>query len=215
MHEIGKQIAGQAAAALVQDGMVVGLGTGTTVRHLLDALGARVRDEGLRIVGVPTSAATAELATRHRIPLTEPGAMPIDLALDGADEIEHGTLRLIKGLGGALLREKVVAEASARFVVLADASKMVPRLGHAVSLPVEVDQFAHVAAMRRIAALGGDPVLRRTEGVRDRRGPCHSGLCRIRADPRSVHAGTSAAGDRRRGRHRAVSFTGRTGNRRR
>jgi ribose 5-phosphate isomerase A len=89
--------------------------------------------------------------------------MPIDLALDGADEIEHGTLRLIKGLGGALLREKVVAEASARFVVLADASKMVPRLGHAVSLPVEVDQFAHVAAMRRIAALGGDPVLRRTE----------------------------------------------------
>jgi ribose 5-phosphate isomerase A len=162
MHEIGKQIAGQVASALVHDGMVVGLGTGTTVRHLLDALGARVRDEGLRIVGVPTSKATAELATRHRIPLAEPGAT-IDLALDGADEIEHGTLRLIKGLGGALLREKVVAESSARFVVLADASKIVPLLGHAVPLPVEVDRFAQAAALGRVSALGGDPVLRRTE----------------------------------------------------
>src|ERR1700680_1798188 len=116
MSEDGKQAAGLRAAALVQDGMVVGLGTGSTVFHLLTALGQRVREEGLRILGVPASGATARLATEFGIPLVARGVPPMDLALDGADEVETGTLRLIKGRGGALLREKIIAEASRRFV---------------------------------------------------------------------------------------------------
>jgi len=155
-NEAGKHAAGEAAAALVEDGMVVGLGTGTTMHHAVAALGLRK----LRIVGVPTSRDTEALARQLGIALSEPGEVPIDLALDGADEVETGTLRLIKGHGGALLREKIVAEASRRFVVVADASKIVTRLGSLAPLPVEVEQFGHVATARRIAELGSKPVLR-------------------------------------------------------
>ena len=152
----GKHAAGEAAAALVQDGMVVGLGTGTTMHHAVSAIGRR----GLRIVGVPTSRDTEALAKTFGIAIAEPGEVPIDLALDGADEIETGTMRLIKGHGGALLREKIVAEASRRFVVVADASKVVERLGSLAPLPVEVERFGHVATARRVAALGCQPKLR-------------------------------------------------------
>lgn len=157
-----KQAAGEAAAALVEDGMRVGLGTGSTARHVVAALGLRVR-EGLRIVGVPTSRATAEQATALGIPLAEPDE-PIDLAIDGADEVETGTLRLIKGLGGALVREKIVAQLARRFVVVADASKIVARLGERVSLPVEVVRYGLAATTRRVAELGCTPVLRATGG---------------------------------------------------
>jgi ribose 5-phosphate isomerase A len=158
--EAAKHAAGEAAAALVEDGMVVGLGTGTTMHHAVAALGRR----GLRIVGVPTSRQTESLAMQVGITVAEPADVPIDLALDGADEIETGTLRLIKGHGGALLREKIVAEASRRFVVVADASKVVARLGALAPLPVEVERFGHVATARRIAALGGKPKLRSDAG---------------------------------------------------
>ncbi len=157
--EAAKQAAGEAAAALVEDGMLLGLGTGTTVRYLVDALGRRVREEGLRITGVPTSVATATQATALGIPLADP-EHPIDLAIDGADEVERGTLRLIKGLGGALLREKIVAQLARRFVVVADSAKVVTLLGERAPLPVEVTRFGLAATTRRVAEAGGQPVLR-------------------------------------------------------
>ncbi len=160
MSDDGKQAAAAAAAALVRDGMVVGLGTGSTVYHVLTALGRRVREEGLRITGVPTSDATAHLAGEFGIALAE-GVPEMDLALDGADEVEIGTLRLIKGRGGALLREKIIAEAARRFVIVADESKVVAGLGARNFLPVEVDRFACATVARRIAAMGGAPVARR------------------------------------------------------
>ena len=159
-----KRAAAEAAARLVEDGMMVGLGSGSTVRYLIEALGRRVREEGLRVVGVPTSTETDALALTHGITLAEPDGTPVALAIDGADEVERGTLRLIKGLGGALLREKIVAEAASRFVVIADASKVVERLGERSPLPVEVVRFGHAATARRLADLGGRPVLRRVSG---------------------------------------------------
>ncbi len=151
-----KRAAGEAAALLVEDGMRVGLGTGSTMRHVVAALGRRA----LRIVGVPTSVETETQARALGIALDEPNATPIDLAIDGADEVEMGTLRLIKGLGGALLREKIVARSSRRFVIVADASKKVARLGDRVPLPVEVARYGHLSTAAGIAALGGAPKLR-------------------------------------------------------
>ena len=121
MSDAAKRAAAEAAAALVQPGMVVGLGSGSTVVHLVNALGRRVREEGLRITGIPTSTETEALARANTIPLTDLDATDIDLAIDGADEVETGTLRLIKGLGAALLREKIVVQSSRRFVVVAPA----------------------------------------------------------------------------------------------
>ena len=155
-----KRAAAEAAAALVQSGMLVGLGSGSTLKHLIVALARRVREEGLRIVGVPTSVETEALALSHGITLVELDAAPLDLAIDGADEVERGTLRLIKGLGGALLREKIVAENSRRFVVVADASKLVDTLGSRSPLPVEVVRFGQGATERRLTELGARPVLR-------------------------------------------------------
>ena len=157
--EAAKRAAGEAAAALVQDGMLLGLGTGSTVRVLVDALGRRVREEGLRITGVPTSVTTATQATALGIELADPD-QPLDLAIDGADEVEQGSLRLIKGLGGALLREKIVAQLARRFVVVADAGKVVAVLGERAPLPVEVTRFGLAATTRRVAEAGGKPVLR-------------------------------------------------------
>jgi ribose 5-phosphate isomerase A len=162
MNDAGKRAAGEAAAALVEDAMLGGLGTGSTMHHAIVALGRRVA-AGLRCVGVPTSLASAALARSFGIKLADPGEAALDLALDGADEVERGTLRLIKGLGGALLREKIVAEASRRFVIVADPSKLVAHLGERAPLPVEVEPFGQVATARRIAALGGRAVLR-TDG---------------------------------------------------
>ena len=150
MSDAAKRAAGSAAAALVQDGMRLGLGSGTTMRFAIEAIAAR----GLHVTGVPTSEATAKLAREAGIALANLDG-PIDLAIDGADEVELGTLRLIKGHGGALLREKIVAHAAGRFVIVADDSKLVPVLGTA--LPVEVDAFGLKATMARIAALGGAP----------------------------------------------------------
>lgn len=156
-----KRAAGEAAAALVQDGMLLGLGTGSTAWFVVEALGRRQRENGLRVTGVATSAATERHAASLGLPLAELAALPaLDLAIDGADEIEEGTLRLIKGLGGALLREKMVAQAARRFIIVGDQSKVVRRLGERVPLPVEVVPFAHGATARR---LPGRPVLRQAE----------------------------------------------------
>ena len=160
--EAAKRAAAQAAVALVETGMRIGLGTGSTARHAVQALGRRVRDEGLSIQAIATSAETEAQAREVGITLADFAAVTeLDLAIDGADEVERGSLRLIKGLGGALLREKIVAQAARRFVVIADTSKPVDILGSGAPLPVEVVRFGHEAVARRLAALGGAPILRR------------------------------------------------------
>lgn len=155
-----KRAAAAAAVAEVRDGMVLGLGSGSTAAHAVRLLGARVAD-GLRVVGIPTSEATAALARAAGVPLTDFAAhRRIDLAIDGADQIERGSLALVKGLGGALLREKLVASVSRRMIVVADESKLVERLGPATPLPVEVVAFGTPVVLERLAELGCTPVLR-------------------------------------------------------
>ncbi len=161
MTELARRAAAEAAALLAEDGMRLGLGTGRTMELVLRALAGRMRG-GLRFTGVATSEATAARARALGIALVA-AERPCDLAIDGADEIERGSLRLIKGGGGALLREKIVAEAARRFVVVAEAGKLVDRLGE-FALPVEVVPFGCAVTAARIAALGGAPVLRRCEG---------------------------------------------------
>jgi ribose 5-phosphate isomerase A len=146
-----KRAAGERAAALVTDGMRVGLGTGSTAAHFVAALGERVR-EGLSIVGVPTSEATRAQAEREGIPLTTLDETPeLDLTVDGADELDD-ELRLVKGGGGAHLREKIVASASRRMIVIADESKRVATLGR-FPLPIEVVPFGLRATEIAIAKL--------------------------------------------------------------
>lgn len=158
-----KRAAAIAAAKLVQEDMVIGLGTGSTAALLVEALGARVLEERLDIAAVATSEATARQASRFGIRII-PAQPHLDLAIDGADEVELGTLNLIKGLGGALLREKVVAQAAHRFVVIADDRKLVERLGAMVPVPVEVARFGHGNAAVKLADLGFRPVLRQKNG---------------------------------------------------
>jgi ribose 5-phosphate isomerase A len=155
-----KQAAGERAAKLVTDGMVVGLGTGTTARWFIDALGRRVRNDGLRISAVATSVASGEQARELGIPLLD-RVTSIDLTVDGADEIDPA-LNLVKGLGGALLREKVVAAASRRMVVVATEDKLVPRLGRG-PLPVEIVSFLWETTAAQLIAAGLAPV-RRMQG---------------------------------------------------
>ena len=157
-NEEEKEAAGRAAAKLVRDGDVVGLGTGSTAYFAVTALGERVK-AGLKIVGIPTSTQTADLARAVGIPLTTLDEHPeIDITIDGADEID-AKLNLIKGGGGALLREKVVASASKKMVVVADSGKVVSVLGK-FPLPVEIISFARTVVENKIIALGGSPKLR-------------------------------------------------------
>jgi ribose 5-phosphate isomerase A len=156
-----KKEAAEAAAKLVEDGMVVGLGTGSTAAYFVAALGWRVAGANLRFTGIPTSEHTAAQARSLKIPLTSFAEHDrIDLTVDGADEIEKETLYLIKGHGGALLREKIVAAASKRMIVIADETKLSARLGSLVSVPVEVVQFGWQATQRRLRELSGNPTLR-------------------------------------------------------
>lgn len=156
-----KRAAAEAAVALVQDGMVVGLGTGTTAAFAIDALAQRVR-QGLRILGIATSETSAARAREGGIPLTSLSEhFHVALTIDGADEIALGSLDLIKGLGGALLHEKIVASASDRLVIVADAAKLVEQLGVSVPVPVEVVPFGWETTAERLAMLSGNPVLRR------------------------------------------------------
>jgi ribose 5-phosphate isomerase A len=152
-----KQAAAERAAALVENGMVVGLGSGSTAALAVRVLGRRVA-EGLKIVGVPTSESTAALARSLGIPLSDLAAHErLDLTIDGADEVEVGTLHLVKGLGGALLREKIVASATARLVIVADPSKVVERLRiHQGPIPIEVAPFGWESTARRLRAMGGE-----------------------------------------------------------
>jgi ribose 5-phosphate isomerase A len=155
-----KQASAQRAIEYVKDGMVVGLGTGSTAYFVVEGLGARVA-QGLKIIGIPTSERTATQARGLNIPLaTFAERQHIDLTIDGADEVERGTLNLIKGLGGALLREKIVAAASDRLVIVVDEEKLVDQLGDHTPVPVEATQFGWQATAARLKELGGEPVLR-------------------------------------------------------
>jgi ribose 5-phosphate isomerase A len=155
-----KRDAAKAAVAEVKNGMVVGLGTGSTAAFSITALGRRVA-QGLRIVGIPTSERTAAQARSLKIPLATLKDHPeIDIDIDGADEVERNTLHLIKGMGGALLREKIVASASKRFLVIVDESKLVGRLGEKGAVPVEAAPFGWPVVARALRSLNGEPSLR-------------------------------------------------------
>jgi ribose 5-phosphate isomerase A len=158
--QLKKQV-GEAAAKLVEDGMIVGLGTGSTAEYAIEALGRRVTSEGLRIYGIPTSAHTMEKARSLQIPLTTFAEhVEIDLTIDGADEVLPGPLYLIKGHGGALLREKIVAAASKRMIVVADGSKLVKTLGELCTVPTEIVPFGWEATQKKLESLDARPMLR-------------------------------------------------------
>lgn len=162
-REQQKRAAAEHAVKFVESGMRLGLGTGSTARHVLDVLGEKLRAGALRdIAGVPTSRATADYATTVRIPLLElDDAGRLDLAIDGADEVDP-RLDLIKGLGGALLWEKIVESAADSFIVVVDESKLVQRLGEHAPVPVEVVPFGWRALLPHFEAAGARPELRTT-----------------------------------------------------
>lgn len=156
-----KRAVGVEAAELVDSGMRLGLGTGSTVAHLLVALAQKLNQGALvDVVGVPTSLRTAREARELNIPLTSLTETPVlDLTIDGADEVDP-ELNVIKGLGGALLREKMVAQASRRLAIMVDEGKMVPALGTRCPVPLEVVQFGWEVHGPFVESCGADPVLR-------------------------------------------------------
>jgi ribose 5-phosphate isomerase A len=157
-----KEAAARASLRFIKDGQVVGLGTGSTAAYFIRLLGEQVK-HGLRIRGIPTSEHSREQAASLGIPLTTlDECQQIDVTVDGADEVDP-ELRLIKGGGGALLREKIVASATKQLVIVADATKRVAVLGR-FPLPVEVIKFAHAVVVKRIEALGAEVGLRRGAG---------------------------------------------------
>ena len=159
-----KQMAGEAAAKRVEDGMLIGLGTGSTAKAFIRALGLRIK-AGLHIPGaIASSQDSADLASSLGIPITTLDLHPeLDLYIDGADEIDP-QLQLIKGAGGALLREKVIATAAKRFIVISDTTKKVVRLGLKFPVPVETTPFAVVPVTLRLQALGATVQVRQRAG---------------------------------------------------
>jgi len=159
-----KRAAALRAIEEVEDGMVIGLGTGSTAAFVVEGLALRVA-QGLRVVGIPTSERTATQARRLGISIaTFAEHQRLDLTIDGADEVQLGTLDLIKGLGGALLREKIVAAASDRLVIVVDQEKLVEQLGEHTPVPVEVTPFGWQATAVSLARLGCAPERRYTVG---------------------------------------------------
>lgn len=155
--ERGKRAAGRAAAALVEDGMTLGLGTGSTAQWFIAAVGDLVR-QGMRLQGVPTSRRSEEQAREEGIPLVELGRTGVDLAVDGADSVDPD-LRLVKGAGGALVREKIVAHAARTFVCVVDSAKLHDRLRGRV--PVEVVPFGWQATLAALETTGAAFLVRR------------------------------------------------------
>ena len=155
-----KQLVGQAAAQIVENGMLCGIGTGSTVVFFINELGRRVREEGLSIVGVPTSFQSRLLCQKVGISCRAlQDCTSLDLAVDGADEIDS-ELNLIKGGGAAQTREKIVVQMAHKFVVIADETKLVTRLGRAFPVPIEIIPEALSFVSEKICMLGGEPRLR-------------------------------------------------------
>ena len=163
--DAAKRNAGYAAAENVKDGMIVGLGSGTTAAYAIIALGERIKHQNLRILGIPSSYQAFQLAVQNGITITTLEEHPIiDVNIDGADQIDP-QLNLIKGMGAALAREKIVASASKQNVIIADEKKYVQTLGeNNHPIPIEVLPFAISLVQRRIQALNGSPLLRETKG---------------------------------------------------
>jgi len=148
----------------VQDDFIVGLGSGSTAARVIQEIGEKIRHENLRILGVPTSHQAMMLAVRCGVPLTTLNEHPqLDVAIDGADQVDR-ELNLIKGMGGALTREKIVASAARQLVIVADETKLVEKLGTNQPVPVEVLPFALPTVVIKMKELGGKPVLREGEG---------------------------------------------------
>jgi ribose 5-phosphate isomerase A len=163
-REEAKRRAALEAVKHVEDGFIVGLGSGSTAAIVIKEIGRRMVQEGLQILGVPSSSQAMRVAVRSGVPLTTLDENPIlDLAIDGADQIDK-LLNLIKGGGGALTREKIVASAAKQFIVVADETKLVEKLGTGCRVPVEVLPFALAPALADIEELGGKPFLRESKG---------------------------------------------------
>ena len=163
--EVAKKNAAREAAKHVEDGQAIGLGSGSTAAYAIEQIGHRIKREGLHIVAVPTSYQAFSLAVKHRIPVTTFEEHPtLDLTIDGADQIDRN-LNLIKGMGGALAREKIVASASKQLIIIADQTKKVEVLGennHPV--PVEVLPFAAPLTASKIKQIGGKALVREGKG---------------------------------------------------
>jgi ribose 5-phosphate isomerase A len=155
-----KKRAALAAVRLVEDGQVVGLGTGSTAYYAIEEIGRRIREDGVHVLGVSTSHHSTRLAEAVGIPLTSLNEHPrLDIAIDGADQVDP-RLDLIKGMGGALTREKIVDGAATTLVIIVDETKVVDQLGVHQVVPVEVLPFAQAVARQRLMAIAGNPVLR-------------------------------------------------------
>jgi ribose 5-phosphate isomerase A len=162
-REEAKRRAALAAVQHVKDGFVVGLGSGSTAAYVVEEIGRLIREEGLKVLGVPSSSQAMVVAVQSGVPLTTLDEHPVlDLDIDGADEID-GKLNMIKGGGGALTKEKIVASASKQVVIVADETKLVEKLG-AFKVPVEVLPFALATTTAAIKKLGGKPILRESKG---------------------------------------------------
>lgn len=159
-----KEAAAAEAVKYVEDGMVVGLGSGSTASMAIKLMGARVKEEGLEIIGIPTSMASDLLGRAVGIKIGDlDDHRQVDMTIDGADEVDGG-LNLVKGLGGALVREKIVAASTRLEMIVVDRSKLVDRLGTKAPIPVEVVNFSYNSTMRMLAGLGCEPVLRTSGG---------------------------------------------------
>jgi len=160
LQKAAKRAVGEHVASMVRSGMKLGLGTGSTAALAIEALGMRIKNEGLVVSGVPTSFFSEQLARKWGIPLSTLDVTPeLDLAFDGADEVDPSMI-VIKGRGAAQTREKIVAAQAERFVVLVDESKMVDRLGTKMPLPIEIVPMAAAPVMQVLRALGAQPEIR-------------------------------------------------------
>ena len=163
-REKAKKRAAIEAVKLVDDSFTIGLGSGTTVAYAIQEIGKKIKTEKLRVLGVPTSHQALMLAVKIGVPLTTLNESPhLDLAIDGADQIDE-KLNLIKGMGGALTREKIVASAAKKFVIVADETKLAENLGINQPVPVEVLPFALPSVTLKLRKIGGKPILREAKG---------------------------------------------------
>ena len=159
-RDSAKKRAAIEATKNVENGFILGLGTGSSATYAVEEIGRRIREEKLHVLGVPTSYQTFLLAVRYGIPVTTLSEHPkIDLDIDGADQIDSH-LNLIKGIGGALTREKIVAASAKKFIVVADETKLTNKLGERQMVPIEVMPFAESPVFSKISQIGGKPLLR-------------------------------------------------------